>query len=73
MSEGGTTAIKKPSMAWYLLPILLSIVGGLIMYFALRNRDPKMARNGLILGAILTVAGIAISMAAGMAGLSSFS
>lgn len=34
---------KGPSKAWYLLPIFIRIIGGLIMYFALTNRDAKMA------------------------------
>jgi hypothetical protein len=63
MSDPGTSATKKrPSKAWYLLPIFLSIIGGLIMFFVLRNDDRQMAKNGLILGIILTVAGIVISM-----------
>lgn len=40
---------------WYLLPILFTIFGGIISYFAIRHDDPKKARNCLILGIILAV------------------
>ena len=35
---------------WYLLPIFLSIVGGVIAYILLRNRDPRKARSTLLMG-----------------------
>ncbi len=40
---------------WYLLPILFTIFGGIISYFAIRHDDPKKARNCLILGIVLAV------------------
>lgn len=46
---------------WFLLPILLSVIGGLIAYFVLRNDDPRLAKNCLYLGAALTVFGIGIN------------
>ena len=49
-SRGG--AIKKPSKAWYLLPICFWILGGIISYACLRKRDPGRARNTLILGSL---------------------
>jgi hypothetical protein len=54
---------KGPSKAWYLLPIFIRIIGGLIMYFALTNRDAKMAKKRLLLSILLLIAEIAISMA----------
>ncbi len=39
---------------WYLLPILLSIIGGLISYFAIKNDDLKKAKNCLCIGLILS-------------------
>ncbi len=38
---------------WFLLPIFLNIVGGIIAYFVLRHDDPQKARNCLMLGAVL--------------------
>ena len=52
-SRGG--AIKKPSKAWYLLPICFWILGGVISYVCLRKRDPGRARNTLILGSVLSI------------------
>jgi len=36
---------RTRSSWWYLLPILLGILGGLIAYFVLRKDDPKLAKN----------------------------
>ena len=41
------------SRLWYLLPFFLSIIGGLIAYFALRGKDPLRARRCLYLALIL--------------------
>jgi hypothetical protein len=40
---------------WWLLPILLSWIGGLIAYFVLRDRNAKTARNMLIFSIVWTV------------------
>jgi len=54
----GTT--KQPSSAWYLLPIFFGLIGGLIMFFVLKDEDKKMAKKGLIVGIIISVLGIII-------------
>ena len=46
---------RTRSRWWYLLPILFTIFGGIISFFAIRRDDPKKARNCLILGIILAV------------------
>jgi hypothetical protein len=51
---------RNASAAWYLLPIFFGIIGGLIMWLALKNEDPRKAKKGLILGVILTVAYIVL-------------
>ena len=38
------------------MPIFFSVIGGLIMYFVLRNMDPKMAKRGMLLGILMIVA-----------------
>lgn len=48
---------------WFLLPILLSAIGGVIAYFALRNDDRQKAKNCLYLGLALTAASVAINLA----------
>ncbi|HJJ23653.1 MAG TPA: zinc ribbon domain-containing protein [Nitrosopumilus sp.] len=45
----------KPSAAYWLLPIFLQFVGGIIAWACIKNRDPRMAKNTLILGILLTV------------------
>ena len=47
--------INKPSKLWYLLPILLGIIGGLIGFLIIRSRDKKTARNLLIVGIIVLI------------------
>ena len=45
----------RPSSAWWLLPIFFGWAGGLISWVCIRERDPRMAKNNLILGIILSV------------------
>ena len=52
----------KPSAAWYLLPIFFSVIGGIISWACIRDRDPRMAKNNLILGILLTVIPIIIGV-----------
>ncbi len=51
-------SINPRSNWWFLLPIFMAIIGGVIAYFVLRHDDPKKAKNCLYLGIILTVVGI---------------
>ena len=60
---------QQRSKAWYLLPIFLGIIGGIIGFFVLRNDAPKMARNCLIIGIITIAIGIALSAAGSLATL----
>lgn len=47
---------------WFLLPIFLGLIGGVIAYFVLRNSDPPKAKNCLYLGVILGVLGIIFNL-----------
>jgi len=47
---------------WYLLPILFTIIGGIISFFAIRYDDPKKARNCLIIGIVLTITPLIIPL-----------
>ena len=49
---------RPRSNLWFLLPIFLSLIGGIIAYFILRHDDPKKAKNCLYLGIILQVVGL---------------
>lgn len=57
MSESRTR-----SKAWYILPVLMGIIGGLISYFAVRKDDPKLGKNCLIIGIVMFVANIVIGI-----------
>mgnify|MGYP001192490889 CR=1 FL=1 len=50
------------SAAWWLLPIFLSFIGGIIAWACVKDRDPGMAKNCLILGIVLTVVPFAIGL-----------
>lgn len=59
----GVRIISKPSNFWYILPLLFNILGGIIGYYALRNKDRSMAKNMIYLGIgmiiLLTISSIA--------------
>lgn len=46
---------RKRSIAWYALPAILSIIGGIIAFFILRHDDETKAKNCLWLGISLFV------------------
>lgn len=58
MENNTNIARENPSKAWYLLPIFFRLLGGLIMFFVLKDENRQMAKNGVILGVVLTVVGI---------------
>ena len=69
MPHGSSTgAENRASAAWYLLPIFMSIIGGIISYAALRHRDRSRARKTLVLGAVLFGLLVAAAAAAVMSG-----
>ena len=45
--------VERISRWWWLLPILLQWVGGLICYLVLKDRNPHTAQNMLILGVVM--------------------
>jgi len=49
---------NKRSNWWYLLPIFLGVIGGIIAYFALRKDDREKAKRCMYLGLILLAVGI---------------
>lgn len=54
--------IKSRSNGWYILPIFLGWIGGLIAYFILRRDDPRKAKNCLYLGIILGIVGLILNI-----------
>ena len=55
MEEDFQAKRGKPSKAWYLLPIFLGPIGGIIAYFLVKDRDKKMAEKLLIVGVVMIV------------------
>ena len=58
---------QTKSRWWYLLPIFFGIIGGVIAYFVLKEDDPKLAKNCLILGIIITAIGSFVGFFMGLA------
>ncbi len=56
-------APTRRSRLWYLLPIFLHVIGGLIAYFALRGSDHAIARSSLWLGIILSAVATTFALA----------
>ena len=54
--------VKSRSNGWYVLPIFLGWIGGIIAYFILRHDDPKKAKNCLYLGIVLGIVGIILNI-----------
>ena len=61
MEEKYKTIREKPSKIWYLLPIFLGPIGGIIGYFLVKDRDKKFAERLLIVGVIMIVIGFVLS------------
>ena len=53
---------KQRSNWWYLLPIFLGIIGGIIAYFAIRKDDRIKAKKCLYLGLVLFAIGIIVNL-----------
>ena len=51
---------KIRSKWWYIIPIFLGVIGGVVAWFALRSHDRRLAKNCLILGIIFNVIEISI-------------
>jgi H+/Cl- antiporter ClcA len=55
-TENKEAITSQPSIRWYIIPVFLGIIGGLIGYFAVRRRDEEMADNLLLVGLLTTPA-----------------
>ena len=53
---------RKRSNWWYLLPIFLGVIGGIIAYFALRRDDREKAKKCMYLGLILSAVGFLLEI-----------
>ena len=46
------------SSMWYLLPIFVGMIGGIIGYLAIRKDDPRKAKNCIYIGIVMMIIGI---------------
>ena len=53
---------RRRSNFWFLLPIFLGLIGGIIAYFVLRQDDPNKAKNCLYLGIVLAIIGLMLNI-----------
>lgn len=53
------------SNAWFLVPIIFGLLGGIIAFFILRGDDPSKAKNCLYVGIAIMVITVAASVAMG--------
>ena len=53
-----TYSEKTRSNAWYLLPIFVGLIGGIIGYLIIRKDDPRKAKNCIYIGLGMMVIGI---------------
>jgi hypothetical protein len=61
MSESQTR-----SKAWYVLPVFMGIIGGLIAYFVVKNDDPKLGKNCLVVGIVVLVINLSVGFFMGL-------
>lgn len=57
-SKERMTETPRPSLAWYLVPFFFGILGGIVGYVAVKDRDEDMALGLLFFGIIWTVIGV---------------
>ena len=53
---------KVRRKTWYLLPIFMNIIGGVIAYFVIRHDDPQKAKRCLIIGASIFAVNIVVGI-----------
>jgi len=49
---------EKPTRLLYLVPITMGILGGVLMYIAVKDQNQEMANDGMFWGVVVTIIGI---------------
>jgi hypothetical protein len=71
VKEDKVSVLERPTSLWYLVPFLFGILGGIVAYVAVKDRDADMAFGLLIFGILWTVIGVILYVVAISALLSS--
>jgi len=73
--EMENSAVPKPTKLLYLVPTFMGLLGGILMYIAVKDQNQEMANDGMFWG-VITQIGWSILIGAlwlqGMANLSNF-
>jgi len=48
----------RPTSLLYLVPIFMGLLGGILMYIAVKDQNQEMANEGMLVGLIITLFGI---------------
>lgn len=51
---------EKPTKLLYLAPVFMGLLGGVLMYIAVKNQNQEMANNGMFWGVISFMAQVVI-------------
>ena len=49
------TKDQKPTRLLYLVPITMGILGGVLMYIAVKDQNQEMANDGMFWGVVVTI------------------
>jgi hypothetical protein len=55
--------LEGPTFLWYLVPFFFGVLGGIVAYVAVKDRDEDMASGLLLFGIIWTVIGVILYFA----------
>lgn len=51
---------EKPTRLLYLVPIFMSLLGGVLMYIAVKDKNQEMANDGMFVGVLSFMAQVAV-------------
>ena len=46
---------EKPTRLLYLVPVFMGLLGGVLMYIAVKDQNQEMANAGMLLGVLSTI------------------
>jgi len=49
---------ERPTRLLYLVPIFMGLLGGILMYIAVKDQNQEMANDGMFLGMCITILGV---------------